>query len=202
MLQYEMAANVRGKFGKGAARTLRAAGKTPAVVYGPKLEPTALELETKPFTKTLIDIQRRNAVINLNIEGGSDKASRQVMIKELQVDPIDNSLIHADFYEISLEKPMTLIVPLKYIGKAKGVDMGGDLEVSVTELPVSGRVMDIPDQIEVDITSLGIGERLTAKDLTVPANITLQVKGDMACVAVMAAGKEATPAAGEAATAA
>jgi large subunit ribosomal protein L25 len=187
MLQYDMTAQVRETFGKGAARTLRRDGQTPAVLYGPQKDVVALQMETRPFTKTLVGIQRRNAVINLAIEGGKKKESRHVMIKEVQTDPINNALIHADFYEISLKTPMTLLVPVKYTGKAVGVDLGGEMEIAVKELPMKGLVLDFPDVLELDVTSLNVGDRLTCKDITIPANMTLEKSEDTVCVSVMVA---------------
>lgn len=188
MLQYDITASVRNTFGKGAARTLRRAGQTPAVLYGSKLEPVALELETKPLTKTLLEIQRRNAVIKLSVKGGKKKEDRHVMIKELQTDPITDSLIHADFFEISLDSPMTLSVPVNYVGKAKGVDLGGFLEEVVRELPLTGLVMDFPDSIDVDVTKLDIGDKITCKDLSIPEKMTSMMSEDTVCVTVTAAG--------------
>ncbi|MDH5299466.1 MAG: 50S ribosomal protein L25, partial [Desulfobulbaceae bacterium] len=95
MLQVEMSARVRKSFGKGAARTTRRAGQTPAVVYGPKTEPLALELNTKDFTKGLIFINRRNAVVNLNIDDGGSTSTRHVVVKEIQADPVQDTLVHA-----------------------------------------------------------------------------------------------------------
>lgn len=187
MLQYDMTAQVRETFGKGAARTLRRDGQTPAVLYGPQKDVVALQMETRPFTKTLVGIQRRNAVINLAIEGGKKKESRSVMIKEVQTDPINDSLMHADFYEISLKTPMTLLVPVKYTGKAIGVDLGGEMDIAVKELPMKGLVLDFPDVLELDVTSLKIGDRLTCKDITIPANMTLEKSEDTVCVSVVVA---------------
>ena len=81
-----------------------------------------LELDTKPFTKTLLTIQGQNAVISLKIQDAEEKGLHHVLIKELQVDPVKDSLVHADFLEIDLEKEMTLFVPVKFVGKAKGVE--------------------------------------------------------------------------------
>ena len=187
MLQYDMTAQVRKTFGKGAARSLRRDGQTPAVLYGPKKDAVALQMETRPFTKTLIGIQRRNAVINLAIEGGKKKESLHVMIKELQTDPINDSLVHADFYEVSLKTPMTLLVPVKYTGLAVGVDLGGEMDVAVKELPLKGLVLDFPDALELDVTSLNLGDRLTCKDITIPANVTLEKSEDTVCVSIVTA---------------
>ena len=190
MLQYDITAQVRNGFGKGANRTLRRAGQAPAVIYGSGKEPMALVVDIKGFTKTLLDIQRRNAVINLTIEAEGKSETRQVMIKELQKNPIDDSLVHADFLEISLEAPMTLSVPVKYTGKAKGVDMGGDMEITVNELPLKGKVLDIPDLIEVDVTPLELGSRFTCKDLPLPANVTLMKNADKVCVSISGAAQQ------------
>src|SRR5665647_3138869 len=89
MLQQEMSASVRKDFGKGAMRRLRMAGKTPGIIYGTGREPVALQFETLPLVKQLLKIRRRNAVITLNIEGDS---SRHVLIKELQTDPVRDTL--------------------------------------------------------------------------------------------------------------
>ena len=118
MLQFDIDAKTRSTFGKGAARQLRRSGKTPAVLYGAGNQNLPLELETKPFTKTLLTIQAQNAVISLKILDSKDKRVHHVMVKEVQVDPVKDSLVHADFYEIDIEKPLTLSVPLKFTGKA------------------------------------------------------------------------------------
>lgn len=187
MLQVDITARLRKTFGKSAARSLRRNGVTPAVLYGLKIDSLALELETKPLTKALLGTQRRNAVFNLDIDGDKKKAKRQVMLKELQLDPVMDTLVHADFYEISLDKPMTLKVHLKFVGKAKGVDLGGDLVVGMTDVLLKGKALDIPDDIEVDITSLDIGQGVTCKELPLPGGVTLQEEGDRVCVSIASA---------------
>ncbi len=184
MLQVDIVARVRKNFGKGASRTIRRAGQTPAVMYGPKTEPMALELDTKDFTKRLLFINRRNAVVNLGIDDGSSTATRHVVIKEIQADPLHDTLVHADFMEISLDAEMTLTVPLRYVGKAKGVDLGGDMSVQTSAVLLRGKPLDIPDFIEVDVAPLGLGENLCLKDLAIPAGVALQSAGDRVCVSI------------------
>ena len=197
MLQVEMSARVRKSFGKGAARTTRRAGQTPAVVYGPKTEPLALELNTKDFTKGLIFINRRNAVVNLNIDDGGSTSTRHVVVKEIQADPVQDTLVHADFMEISLDAEMTLTVPLQYSGKAKGVDLGGDMSILTHSVLLRGKPLDMPDVIEVDVTPLGLGGAYANKDLNIPAGVSLQSPPDKVCVSISgaAAVEEAAPAA-------
>jgi len=183
MIQVEVAAEMRTKFGKGAARTMRRAGQTPAVVYG-KTEPLALTLDTRSFTKALLAIARKNAVINLEITNAGKKSVKHVITKEIQKDPLLDSVVHADFYEISLDAPMVFVVPIRFSGKAKGVDMGGDLMITKEKLTLKGKILDIPDAVEVDVSPLGLGEKLTFGGLPMPAGVTLLDAPETVCVAV------------------
>ncbi len=185
MLQVDVAAQVRKNTGKGAARTLRRSGKTPAVIYGAENEPISLTLDTHSFTKTLLHLQRRNAVVNLDIETEAGNEKRHVLIKEIQVDPIADTLEHADFYEIKLDTPRTFTIPLKYHGKARGVEMGGDLSISINEIKVKGNPLDIPDMVEIDVTPLGTGEHIACQDLKLPENVMLLENKNKVCVAVV-----------------
>jgi len=187
MLQVNLNANVRTGHGKGAARTLRRSGQTPAVLYGQGAEPVSLALNTKDLTKELLAIHHRNAIVNLDVANDSEKYTKHVLIKEVQVDPLKEVPVHADFCEISLDKPMTLIVPLDYTGKAKGVDMGGEMLISATSVKVKAKPLDIPDSIVVDVTGLNIGDNYTFADLPIPAGVTLVDTATKPCVAVTTA---------------
>jgi large subunit ribosomal protein L25 len=183
MLQQEMSASVRKIFGKGPMRQLRIAGNTPAVLYGAGRETLPLQLETLPLVKQLVRLQRRNAVIILNIEGDSP---RHVLIKELQTDPVRDTLLHADFYEISLDKPRQFTVDLVVTGVAKGMDIGGVLEVVSRKVVVEGNPLDIPDTIEVDIKELAIGDSFRVSNLTLSDNVKMITSGDAVCVTIAA----------------
>lgn len=186
MIQLDVSAEVRKSFGKGAARTLRRSGKTPAVIYGPKSDPMSLSLDTHAFTKSLLNLQRRNAVVNLDIDIDGSPQRRHVIIKDLQVDPILDTLEHADFYEIALDSPLIFTVPLVYQGKARGVDMGGDMSIAVHQVQLKGNPLDIPDEIMVDVSPLGTNEEFTCGQLDLPANVSLLDKKEKVCVAVTA----------------
>ncbi len=184
MIQFDVTAQVRDKFGKGAARTIRRDGRTPAILYGPKTDPVALTLDTHSFTKSLLGLQRANAVISLDIEGDGQK---NVMVKDIQVDPITNALEHADFYELDMNKEYTYTVPVVYSGKAKGVATGGDMEVHVHSVVLKGKPLNIPDSINVDVTPLQIDDNITVADLAIPEGVTLLGKTEAVCVAVVSA---------------
>lgn len=175
MLQLDLNANVRSTHGKGAARVLRSKGLTPAVLYGSGVPPVSLELDTKSFTKSLLQINRRNAVIDLDIKEGKKKSIRHVVIKELQTHPINDKLIHADFCEISLDAPIVLDVPVELTGVSKGVDVGGIQQFTLTKVPLRGTILDFPDSLPLDISDLAIEDGLSCKDLDVPKELELMV---------------------------
>jgi len=191
MLQYDMNAQVRTAFGKSASKSLRREGISPAIMYGPKSESLAIQLETKALTKTMLELQRRNAVFSLDITGGDAAGKRHVMVKDIQTNPIDDSLVHTDFMEISLEEPITLNVPVKYTGNSLGVDLGGELHVSLNRVAVKGLVLDIPDVFEIDITPLVIGDSISCDAIKVPAGVELLNNSDDLCISVAVAKRQA-----------
>lgn len=181
MIQIDVAVNTRNTFGKGAARTLRREGLTPAILYGPKTEPMPLQVDTHTFTQQLLKLQRRNAIVTLDIDG---KEKRNVTVKDLQVNPVDDSLRHADFCEINLDDEYTYSVPIKFTGKAKGVDVGGILNLVNNTVELKGAPLNIPDAIDVDMTPLNTGDSITCADIALADGVTLVSDAAMICVAV------------------
>lgn len=185
MIQVDMSADKRTVFGKGAMRQMRMQKHTPGVVYSGGQEPVALQFATVRLFKDLHHIHGRNAVINLAVNGDS-KGVRHARVQEIQKDPVTGALLHIDFLEIDLEKAAQFAVPLKFIGTPKGVDLGGELQIHVSEVLLFGKPLDIPDEIEADITALEQGGKgLTPADITAPANVEMRSKTDTVCVQVV-----------------
>jgi len=183
MITKEITTSVREVFGKGPIGRMRAEGKTPGVVYSGGNDALALEFETKVLFQELLDIQGRNAVITLKIDNGTEK---NVLVKELQTDPLKDSLLHADFLEIDVQKSARFVVPLVYSGKAKGEDFGGLTQISKTELVVEGKPLDIPDDCRVDVSGLAIGDKISAADISLPEGVGLLSDPEMVCFSVVA----------------
>ncbi len=183
MLQEDMSASKRESFGKGAMRRLRVSGNTPAVLYGNNKEALNLQFETAPLLKSLFRISRRNAVVNLSIDGAD---TRHVLVKDIQTHPVDESLIHADFYEIDLAAARRFTVPLQLKGKAKGMEFGGEMVVHHSSIELDGTPLDIPDAISVDVTGLNMGDSLSFSDLDVPASVKMVADASTLCVEVIA----------------
>ncbi|AGF79033.1 ribosomal protein L25, Ctc-form [Desulfocapsa sulfexigens DSM 10523] len=192
MLQVEMSASKRDDFGKCAMRRLRKSGNTPAVLYGNNKEASALQFETTSFLKGLFKISRKNAVVNLTVNGSD---TRHAMVRDLQTDPVNDSLIHVDFLEIDLAVPRRFTVPITFVGKAKGLEFGGDLVVHSSSVQVTGLPLDIPDTINVGMTNLGIGESIKFSDIEIPENLKMVTKASTVCVEIVATAKSAEAAA-------
>jgi large subunit ribosomal protein L25 len=187
MIQQDMTAVIREDFGKGAAHRLRQSGYAPAILYGKKSEPIALAMETKTLTRDLVRLHGHNVVVNLNIEGEKGKKKHNVLIKDTQTDPITDSILHVDFLEIDLDREVVLDVPVVYSGTAKGVDMGGILNIMEHTIKIKGMPLAIPDEIEVDVTSLELmSQGITCGDLQIPEDVTLEDELDKVCVSVVA----------------
>jgi large subunit ribosomal protein L25 len=184
MLQVNIDSAVRTVFGKGPMRQLRMKEMTPANVYSGGAAPVPLQFETAKLFKDLLFIHGRNAVITLKVAGDS-KPERHVLVQEIQKDPVTGNVLHVDFLEIALDKPLKFTVPVEYTGTAKGVDLGGELQVFKEVIALRGCPLDIPDVIQADITPLEQGGAgLTYGDLPVPANVEMLEKAEMVCVAV------------------
>jgi large subunit ribosomal protein L25 len=184
MLEVNMESTVRTVFGKGPMRQLRMQDVTPANVYSGGSEPVSLQFETAKLYKNLLFIHGRNAVVTLEIAGDS-KPKRHALVQEIQKEPVSGGLLHVDFLEIDLQKAANFTVPIEYVGVAKGVDLGGELQVFKDSVRLRGCPLDIPDAIQVDITPLeqgGVG--VTYGDLAIPENVEMLEKAKTICVAV------------------
>jgi large subunit ribosomal protein L25 len=134
-----------------------------------------------------LQLHGQNAVVSLHIEGEKGKKVHHVLIKDIQKNPVTDALIHVDFFEISLDKKITLEVQMKYSGIAKGVDMGGILNITAHTVKINGLPLNIPDEIEIDVTELDLGGRgFFCKDLSIPADVSLEEDPERPCVSVVA----------------
>jgi len=187
MIQQDMTATTRHNFGKGATHRLRQSGYAPAILYGKKSEQGALAMKAKTLTRDLLRLHGHNAVVSLDIEGEKGNKKHHVLIKDVQTDPITDTILHVDFLEIDLDREIVLDVSVVYTGTAKGVDMGGILNILAHTVKIKGMPLDIPDEIKVDVTSLELTSHgITCSELTIPDNVTLEEEPERVCVSVVA----------------
>ncbi len=171
MAQSDLNVTSRPGTGKGIARSLRRQGLAPAVVYGKGVEPCAIALVPKELEKAIATSAGWNTLLNLRGEGAF--AGRTVILKDMQVDPIRRSILHADFQVIDRQSKVHVMVPVHPVGKSAGEKEGGNLQVIRHEIEVVTLADSIPAAIEVDVTALEIGDVLHIADLVLPAGVTV-----------------------------
>lgn len=165
MAQFDLQAVARTKKGKSYRKQLMARGWVPGVVYGKKIESLPVELEWRAF-HDIITKGGRNAIINMKVENAGDY---QVMVKEMQFDPIKQNLIHVDFQQISMDDVIQISVPIHVTGEVKD----GILQMTLRELEISCLPGKMPEAITVDVSGLKAGDSITVNDLQVPEDVTV-----------------------------
>lgn len=161
--------------GKGSSRKLRAAGRIPAVIYGGRDETRSISLNTHELERLFASISIENTVIDLGVD---DAAPIRVLVREAQKHPYRTEILHVDFYQVYAGEQVNVELPVRVVGTPVGVREGGILDQMLHELPVRCDVDKIPDSIEVDISSLAIGDAIHVRDLTIPAGVQVEVEED------------------------
>ncbi|MCF6246723.1 MAG: 50S ribosomal protein L25 [Desulfobacula sp.] len=166
----ELNAKTRETTGKGAARKMRANNAIPAIVYGAKVEPVMLSIDTTDFDRIIRDNGTTGLFFDLKIEGGNQKA---VMLKALQMDTFGLNYVHVDLHEIDMNKTVTVSVPVETSGESVGVKEGGLLQIIRRELDVVCKPADTPDSIVIDVTELEIGSAVHVEDIDLGETIEI-----------------------------
>jgi len=187
----EIQVDARDPGSKQRARRLRRSGKIPGVLYGPKTQTIALELNKKEFSSRVAGLEGSHLVrLKSNSATLVDKVA---LVKEMQFHPITGEVVHADLYEVDLTAKIRVQVPLHFVGKAVGVVRGGILQPIVREIEVECLPLDIPDFFNVEVSDLDIGDSAHIEDLTIPEGIKAIYESNLALVAVVPPTVEEAP---------
>lgn len=193
--QLDLEGSLRTERGKNAARRLRAAGRVPAVLYGQGGDAVAITLDRKEMSRILGSPAGHNRILNLKLDSGSNAAGMAV---DWQVDPLRGDLLHVDVKRVDLKQKVVVTVPIHTVGVSVGVkEQGGFEEVVTREVEIECLPLDVPEKIEIDITSLEVGKSIRAGDL--PASETWTVRTNPSRVLVHVVMKKAEVEAAEAA---
>ena len=166
-MEATLEASKRDTRGKNEARRLRAAGRIPGVVYGAKpgaktVDAVAVAVDPKEVLRILHSESGANTLINLRLDGGETR----VMVKEYQLDPVTHGLLHADFYQLAMDKAITVTVPFVLKGEPKGVKLqGGLLDFVTRDIQVLCLPTDIPEHIDVDVSEMMLGQSIRLREL-------------------------------------
>ncbi|PYQ17049.1 MAG: 50S ribosomal protein L25 [Acidobacteria bacterium] len=197
MTEIVVSARSRTEKGKNVNRRLRAQGLIPGVLYGARKDAVPVAVSPKEIGSILRSATGENTLFDLDL-GGS---RRKVILKEFQVEPIKGRLLHADFYEVALDKAIEVDVHVEVRGTPVGVKVqGGVLDFVTRELRVECLPTDIPEKIVVDVSELELGKHLRVSDLQVPDKVKVLTEPDVVIVHVVAprAEEEVAPAVAEA----
>jgi len=201
MKEISVSGKKRNDLGKKASKLIRKEGLIPCNIYGEAKGENGLPVAMS-FVAPMAELRKvvytpHIYVVNLNIDGEEHKA----VLKELQFHPVTDALLHVDFYEINETKPITIGIPVKLNGLAQGVRDGGRISLSIRKINVTAPYQAIPEQLDIDVTNLGLGKSIKVGSLsfeglkiaTSPEVIVCSVKATRAsrsAAAAEAAGKK------------
>ncbi|EFM11959.1 ribosomal 5S rRNA E-loop binding protein Ctc/L25/TL5 [Paenibacillus curdlanolyticus YK9] len=171
---------------KRELRELRGQGKVPGVIYGSGLAgPTLIALAERDLLPLLRT--HPNAVLDVAVPGG---LKEPVVISEVQRDPLSHQVVHIDLHQINMNEKLKTHVRLEVTGDSTGVREGGILTLMLHELEIECLPNQLPEVIEINVASLGVGENLLVSDLTLPAGVTVRSDADQVVVTILAPQKE------------
>jgi large subunit ribosomal protein L25 len=190
-MAFEIKVTSRRDLGKGAARALRRSGKIPGILYGQK-ESLPLTIAPDEIRQILHSESGANALLNLHVSGGDGGATRTAMLRDYQLDPVTGAILHADLFEVAMDKPVRVRVPVAITeGTPVGVAEGGVLQHNTRFLHIQCLPAEIPSAIKVDPTSLRINQGIHVKEIAVSRGIRILDDPEMMVVSVIAPISEA-----------
>jgi large subunit ribosomal protein L25 len=160
-----MTAEIREGVGKEKAAKLRVKGLIPAIFYGPRSKTIPLVIDSKELSKALQTEAGENVLIDLDIRKGDQLDRKVVMLKDIQIDPLQRITLHTDFYEVAMDEMITIEVPVHLVGKPEGTKMGGILEQVRRVIQIQCLPGDIPKGIDMDVSALKIGDSIHVQDI-------------------------------------
>ncbi|MEM7545663.1 MAG: 50S ribosomal protein L25/general stress protein Ctc [Pseudomonadota bacterium] len=160
-------ANARAGSGKGAARQARRDGMVPGVIYGGNADPQSINIKDNVLLKSLKAGKFMSTLINLKVDGTDNR----VICRAVQKDVVKDLPIHADFLRLSDRSRINLFIPVEFLNEdtCPGLKMGGVLTVVRPEVELKVTAGNIPEQLEVDLSTFNIGDTINISDITLPA---------------------------------
>ena len=193
----ELLCDIRPTKPKGTLGQVRREGRVPGVLYGPKTAPTAVSVNA---------IELRNRVAHAASQrimrlksSASELDGKHVLVKDIQRSPVSREILHADLYEVDLNRAIRVRIPLHFTGKPAGVADGGILAPLVRDIEVECLPLEIPESFDVDVTALGIHDVIHVSEMKFAGNIKPIFDSDFAVVSVLPPTVEAAPVAAAAA---
>ena len=183
MPEIVVAGEPRTETGKNVNRRLRVGERIPAVVYGGGAGTTPISVSPKEIVSILKSASGENTLFDIEVGG----KRRRVILKDYQVQPVTGRLLHADFYEVALDKVLLVRVHVELEGTPIGVRVeGGVLDFITREIEMECLPTQIPDKISVDVTELALGKHVRVSQITLPENVKCVTDPDVVVAHVVA----------------
>ena len=182
----------RTALGRNQVKHRRSQGRVPAVMYGHKVEAKNLEVDHRALTGVLHHSASEVALIDLTVEG--DAEPHLSLVKAVQHHPLSRAVLHVDFQAVDAKEPVEIVVPVEIVGEAVGVKAGGVLERVRHDLQIRALPRSLPEVLEVDVSSLEIGDTITIGELSLPEGIEVLEDPEVTVILVAAPRTEAEPA--------
>lgn len=186
MAQVELASKFRKGTGKGVARKLRAAGQVPGILYGPSMEPIALELDEKNVL-SLVQTHGLNRIIALTVDGAPGDTKHLCLIKDMQRDVYQQRVVHLDLRKLDLDEQVVVTVRLHLEGEQAIRSKGGIVEQMVRGIRVRTKPANIPNGFSADISALRLGQTISVGEVKLPEGVELVDNPDSPIVNIFAA---------------
>lgn len=168
--------------GKGAAKRLRRTGRVPAILYGSGT-PVNIAVNPKDIFRLIHGHEGGTQLLQVTFAESPDK--RMAIIRDMQVDPVTEDLVHVDLQEVAMDKPIQVTVPLRHVGEPVGVrDAKGILEMILREVQVSCLPASIPESFTADVSELGIHDVFTVGQLVAPEGVRILTDASQAVATV------------------
>lgn len=178
----------RARTGSGRLNQMRREGWLPSVMYGRGAENKNLKVDAKTFNEVIARSSSENIIVNLEIDG---EGTRLAFLQAIQHDPLTGAAVHADFLAIDNKTEITAHIPAHLVGEAPGMKAGGVIEQYVHALEIICLPDDLPETIDVDISSLQLGDSLHVGEVTYPKGVRPTHSADVVIVHIGRAGSGA-----------
>ena len=175
-MQHEFTAFPRGTEGRGASRRLRRSGRAPGIVYGGDAKPQPVELDHNALIHALRKEAFHSSILTMKFEG----AAQRVLLRDVQMHPFRNEVLHVDFQRVDEKRKIHIKVPLHFThAEDSPAHKTTDAIIShvLTELDVACLPKDLPSFIEVDLSTLAVGQSIHVSDLKLPAGVAAVSRG-------------------------
>lgn len=183
MSELQIEVNARTEVGKVANKKTRAAGAVPAIVYGGGKDPVAVSIDRRKLLEVLRHGAGENTLFLLTMAGS--QAQRHAMIREIQVDPVSQRVLHVDFQRVLMTERVRVMVHVELTGTAVGVKTeGGVLDFVTREVEVECLPANIPAHLTLDVSGLHLGQHVEASALTLPNGVKLVTEADRVIVSL------------------